>query len=261
MDIDLSEKNALVCGSTQGIGKASAMELAQQGANIILIARNEDKLKAVVKELPVKGGQKHGYLVADFDYPERLKKLMVDFVSNTTVHILLNNIGGPTAGQAIDADESEFIKAFTKHLICNQILVKAVVPGMKSSGYGRIINIISTSVKTPIKGLGVSNTVRGAVASWSKTLSNELASFGITVNNILPGLTMTGRLDSLIKSRSRDQGKTEEEIKQQMLNTIPAGRFAQPEELANAVAFLASPAAAYINGVSMSIDGGMTPSL
>ena len=261
MNLNLTGKNALVCGSTQGIGKASAIELALLGATVILLSRNEETLRAVVKELPAPVGQVHDYLVADFNNPDQLKSVIEKFVKNNPVQILINNTGGPPAGQAIDATTEEFIKAFTSHLICNQILVQALVDGMKHAGYGRIINIISTSVKVPLKGLGVSNTTRGAVANWAKTLSLELAPFGITVNNVLPGSTMTGRLDSLIKNKAEKTGKSYDEIKREMIAEVPVGRISEPHEVAAAVAFLASPAAGYINGINVPVDGGRTGSL
>lgn len=259
MNLDLTGKRAVVCGSTQGIGKASAIELALLGANITLIARDEEKLKAVVKELNPTG--QHNYLVADFSSPETLKQKINEFAAKNPIHILINNTGGPPGGQAIDAKVEDFIKAFSNHLICNQILVQAVVPSMKQAAFGRIINVISTSVKIPIKGLGVSNTIRGAVANWSKTLSVELAPFGITVNNVLPGATMTGRLESIINTNATKSDKTFDEAKHDMVKEIPAGRIADASEVAAAIAFLASPAASYITGINVPVDGGRTGSL
>lgn len=261
MNLDLTGKRAIVCGSTQGIGKASAIELASLGAAITLVARDKEKLKSVLKELPVHHKQAHTFLVADFNLPEILKAAVEKYAEKETVHILINNTGGPPAGLAIDATTDEFIKAFSNHLLCNQILVQALAPGMKKAGYGRIINIISTSVKIPIRGLGVSNTIRGAVASWAKTLSLELGSFGITVNNVLPGTAMTGRLESIIKTKADKSKKTFEETKQEMISEIPAGRIAEASEVAAAVAFLATPAAGYINGINVPVDGGRTGSL
>lgn len=261
MNLDLSGKRAVVCGSTQGIGKASAIELALLGAGITLVARNEESLKSTLKELSTASGQQHNYLVADFNHPDRLQEEIRNYAKNNRAHILVNNTGGPPAGLAIDAAPEEFINAFTSHLICNQILVQALVPAMKEARYGRIINIISTSVKIPLRGLGVSNTTRGAVANWAKTLSVELGPFGITVNNVLPGTTMTGRLDSLIRSRAEKSGKTYEEIKNEMIAEVPVGRISEPDEVAAAVAFLASPAAGYINGINVPVDGGRTGSL
>jgi 3-oxoacyl-[acyl-carrier protein] reductase len=261
MNLDLTGKRAVVCGSTQGIGKAAARELAALGANVTLIARNEEKLQETLQELNTTSGQQHEYRVADFNAPDELRLKIETYVANTHVHILVNNTGGPPGGLTIDANTDEYLKAFSSHLLCNQILVQAVVPGMKLENYGRIINIISTSVKIPLRGLGVSNTIRGAVANWSKTLSFELGPFGITVNNVLPGATMTGRLESIIKNNAQKTGKSFEEAKHDMVKEIPLGRVAEASEVAAAIAFLASPAAAYINGVSIPVDGGRTGSL
>jgi 3-oxoacyl-[acyl-carrier protein] reductase len=261
MDLDLKGKRAVVCGSTQGIGKAAAVELALLGAGVTLVARDEAKLNAVLSGLQTAVGQEHNYVVADFDYPDTLKEKISAFASQHTVHILVNNTGGPPAGQAVDAGTEEFVKAFSNHLLCNHILVQALVPGMKKEKYGRIINVISTSVKIPIKGLGVSNTIRGAVANWSKTLSAELGPFGITVNNVLPGATMTGRLESILRTKAEKSGIRYEDAKQEMIREIPAGRISEPHEVAAAIAFLASPAAGYINGINVPVDGGRTGSL
>jgi len=260
MDLSLRGKNALVCGSTQGIGKATAIELASLGASVILMARDEKKLKTTLSELP-STNQNHSFVVADFSFPDQVKSVIDKLVSEKEIHVLINNTGGPPAGQAIDSKPEDFLNAINAHLICSQILVQACVPAMKKNRYGRIVNIISTSVKIPIKGLGVSNTVRGAMASWSKTLSLELAPFGITVNNVLPGSTKTGRIESIIQTRSQKTGKTEDQIRQEMIDEIPAGRMAEASEVGAAVAFLASPAAGYINGVSLPVDGGRTGSL
>ena len=261
MDLNLEGKRAVVCGSTQGIGKASAIELALLGASVTLIARNETKLAAVMGELKTSARQHHNYLVADFDFPNELKKVVSNFAGAHIAHILVNNTGGPRAGSAIDASVEEYLKAFESHLVCNQILVQALVNGMKEQKYGRIINIISTSVKTPIQGLGVSNTIRGAVANWSKTLSVELAPFGITVNNVLPGASMTQRIESVLQEKANKTGKSLEDLKREMIAEIPARRISEPHEVAAAVAFLASPAASYINGINIPVDGGRTKSL
>jgi 3-oxoacyl-[acyl-carrier protein] reductase len=262
MKIDLTGKRAIVCGSTQGIGRAVAEEFAKLGASVILVARNETSLQKVRSELDTSAGQSHDFIVADFADAMALKEKITAFISkNPPVHILVNNTGGPPAGPAFNAKPEEFERAFSNHLICNHILTQAVVPGMKAEKYGRIINIISTSIKQPIKGLGVSNTVRAAVANWAKTLAEELGPFGITVNNVLPGATKTTRLESIIANRAKSSGATIDEISQRMIDEIPAGRFAEPAEIAYAVAFLASPAAAYINGVSLPVDGGRTECL
>lgn len=261
MDLNLKGKNALVCGSTQGIGKAAAIELASLGATVTLLARDEAKLKSTLNELSSSHGQKHDFVMADFSFPNQVKKAIDKLMSDKDIHILINNTGGPPAGPAIEAKPEDFLIAINAHLICSQILVQACVPGMKKNNYGRIVNVISTSVKIPIKGLGVSNTVRGAMASWAKTLSIELAPFGITVNNILPGSTKTGRIESIIQTRAQKSGKSEDQIRQEMIDEIPAGRMSDASEVANAIAFLASPAASYINGVSLPVDGGRTGSI
>lgn len=257
MKIDLTGKNAVVCGSSQGIGRAIAIEFAKCGANVVLVARNEESLRKVLRELPASKTQNHNFIVADFSNPEELRSKMLNFASEAKpVHILVNNTGGPKGGEILKAETGEFEQAFRNHLICNQIMVQALVEGMKRNEYGRIINIISTSVKQPIKNLGVSNTIRAAVANWSKTLSVELAPFGITVNNILPGATRTERLFGIFKSRSEASGKSLDEIEKEWLAEIPAGRFAEPEEPAYAAAYLASSLAGYINGINLPVDGG-----
>ncbi|CAL2093650.1 3-oxoacyl-(acyl-carrier protein) reductase [Tenacibaculum sp. 190524A05c] len=258
MNLDLERKNALVCGSTQGIGKATAIGLAEEGVNVTLVARNEDKLKAVLKELP-NNNQEHSYIVADFTKPEDLKNKIE--ASKNSYHILINNTGGPAGGPVFNAELNEFERAFTMHLKCNHVLTQAVVPFMKEQGYGRVINVISTSVKQPLDGLGVSNTIRGAVANWSKTMANELGQFGITVNNVLPGATSTERLNEIINNKANKTGKSVDEVINTMKNAAPAKRFAKPEEVANAVVFLASERASFINGINVPVDGGRTKSL
>ena len=261
MNLDLTGKRALVCGSTQGIGKAAAIELALLGADITLLARDEEKLKDTLQDIPDLGNLGHHYLVADFSDPENLRSVITNYVSENSIDILVNNTGGPPAGPAIEADVAEYLKAFNSHLICNQVLVQAVSPGMIESGYGRVINVISTSVKTPLRGLGVSNTIRGAVASWAKTIATELGPFGITVNNVLPGYTLTSRFESLRNSKSVKENKSEEAVEKEMVSDIPAGRIAEASEIGAAIAFLASPAASYINGINLPVDGGKTLSL
>lgn len=262
MNLSLQHKTALVCGSTAGIGKAAAIELAQLGANVILLARNEVKLQETLASLDTSQGQKHGYLIADFAQPEQLKNTLTTFLSTgKEVHILVNNTGGPAGGAIAEANILEFTNTFQQHLVCNHILAQAVIPYMKTAGYGRIINVISTSVKQPLRNLGVSNTIRAAVANWAKTLSIEIAAWGITVNNVLPGATDTERLASIITNRAKKTGKFESEIAAEMQAEIPAMRFAQAEEIAAGIAFLASPAAAYINGINLPIDGGRTACL
>ena len=258
MNLSLEGKNAVICGSTQGIGLAIAEQLALLGANCTLLARNEVRLKEVIHELDIALRQQHGYLVADFDNPGEVKTAIGEHVKKRPVHILVNNTGGPQPGPIVSAEGDEFEKAFQQHLINNHNLAKAVLPGMKASGYGRIINIISTTVRIPLNNLGVSNTTRGAVASWAKTFSNEVGQFNITVNNILPGLTETQRLQQLISVLAKGRNVTDDVVKNEMISSIPMKRLGIAEEIANVAAFLASPAASYVNGVSIPVDGGRT---
>lgn len=258
----LQNKFSFVCGSTQGIGKAIAITLAEMGSSVVLVARNEEKLQATLKELDNSQGQSHQFLCADFANPTGLKKSIEEFLlKGNYAHILVNNCGGPKGGLIKDAVPEDFISTFNQHLICNHILVQALYPKMIELGYGRIINIISTSVKQPLPNLGVSNTIRGAVASWSKTLANELGQYGITVNNVLPGATDTSRLTELAEIKAQKTGQSVEEIFKEMANESPMKRIAKPEEVATAVAFLASPDASYINGINLPVDGGRTKSL
>lgn len=261
MDLNLSGKNALVCGGSAGIGLASACELASLGANVTLLGRNAEKLKNCLPLLNISQHQKHNYLVADLSDPAAVKETLGLQIKDSGFHILINNTGGPPPGQAIDTDFSDFLMVFKMHLGSAQTITQLVVPEMKKSGYGRIINIISTSVKIPIAGLGVSNTIRGAMASWAKTISLELGPFGITVNNVLPGSTMTGRLDSLIRNKAEKSGKSYEKIKEEMMAEVPLRRISEPSEVAAMVAFLASPAASYVSGTSIPVDGGRTGSI
>lgn len=259
MKLSLKNKTALVCGSSDGIGKAIAIELAKLGTKCILLARNEEKLKGVVEILDQSAGQKHHYLTADFSDIEQVKKAAAGI--QEPVHILINNTGGPAGGQLVDADYSEFQNAFNQHLVSSHVLMQAMIVSMKEAGYGRIINVVSTSVREPINGLGVSNTIRGAMASWAKTLSNEVAPLGITVNNVLPGYTQTNRLNSLIGSIAENWGVDEETVVKDMQSVIPMDRFGKPEEIAALAAFLCTPAASYITGTSIQADGGRINSI
>lgn len=262
MDIDLTGKRAIVCGASKGIGKACAFEIAALGASVTLVARSQQALEAISLELDTSKGQTHRVLVADFSNSEALESIVHAHVEEYgPFHVLVNNSGGPPAGHVHTAKQGAFIGAFTQHLIGNQIMVQAVLEGMKNARYGRIINIISTSVKQPIAGLGVSNTIRGAVASWAKTLAAEVGPYGITVNNLLPGYTETDRLMEVLKAKAEAQNIALEDLIEAEKQSIPARRFGQPHELGQAVAFLASPAAAYINGTNVTVDGGRTQCL
>lgn len=262
MKLDLTGKHALVCGASKGIGRATAETLASLGADVTVLSRDRDALDALARTLPkTHGAQKHAWLSADVSNIDALRAAVETMVAAHPVQILINNTAGPNPGLTINASGEQFIDTFQRHLLANHALVQATVGGMKAAGYGRIVNVISTSVKEPIKNLGVSNTIRGAVASWAKTLAGELAAHGITVNNVLPGFTRTQRLEQIIEERVAATGKPRADIEAGMLASVPAARFAEAHEIAAAIAFLASPAAAYINGINVPVDGGRTQSL
>ncbi len=261
MDLDLKGRHALVCGGSDGIGRAAAHELALLGADVTVMARREEALREVATTLPQGGGQQHGWIACDVAKTDALRAQVEALANGKPVHILVNNTGGPPGGPAHQAQPAAFLDAFSKHLIANQALVQALLPGMRAAAWGRIVNVISTSVKEPIVGLGVSNTVRGAVASWAKTLSRELAPMGVTVNNVLPGFTDTGRIAQLVRDRAQASGESEAAVADGMRKLVPLGRFARPEEIGGVIAFLCSPAAGYVNGVSLAVDGGRTYSI
>ena len=254
-------RHALVCGGSEGIGRASAMALAAAGLSVTVLSRRAERLREVVDALPTSSGQVHGCVAADANDTDGLAAAVAALCAKRPVHVLVNNTAGPPGGPANAATPEQYLAVFRQHLVANQVLVQAVLPGMRAAGYGRIVNIISTSVKEPIANLGVSNTVRGAVASWAKTLASELGGSGITVNNVLPGYTRTQRLEQILDERAAATGKAREEIAAAMLATVPAARFAEPAEIAAAVAFLCSPEAGYINGINLPVDGGRTRSL
>lgn len=262
MDLNLEGKTALVCGASQGIGLACAQALAEMGASITLFARDPGRLETALATLANNGAQQHQFIVADFSNTADVSRAASEWLTeHGACHILVNNTGGPAPGSVNAAQLDDFQAAFAQHLLNNQQLSQMLLPGMQNTGFGRIVNIISTSVKQPISNLGVSNTIRGAVANWAKTLASEVAAHGITVNNVLPGATATGRMDQIIKNKSAKQDLSEAQVIEKELAEIPAGRFGQPAEVANAVAFLCSPAAAYITGINVPVDGGRTRSL
>jgi len=261
MDLDLTGRHALVCGASEGIGRATALELAQLGASVTVLARRADVLQTVVDSLPTAHGQTHHALAVDMDDTDGLRDAVCAHIAAHPAQILVNNTGGPAGGTAHEAPLDAFDAAFRRHLLGGQTLVQAVLPAMRATNWGRIVNVVSTSVREPIAGLGVSNTVRGAVASWAKTLSRELAPDGITVNNVLPGYTRTGRIDQVVADRVRRSGQDEDAVLASMRASVPAGRFAEASETAGVIAFLCSPAAAYVTGVSLPVDGGRMASI
>lgn len=258
--MNLSGRTALVCGASQGIGQATAVALSELGARVILVARNAANLEKSRGLLNAPASGAHEAWVTDLADPAQLDELVAR-AAGAGLDILINNTGGPKGGPITQAAPAEFENAFRQHVVAGQRLAQAALPHMKSENFGRIINVISTSVKAPIPNLGVSNTVRAAMANWAKTWALEVAPFGITVNNVLPGYTETSRLEQLRGANAAGRGITEADVEKQWLSQIPAGRFGQAWELGAAIAFLASPAAGYINGINLPVDGGRTPSL
>lgn len=262
MNLDLLGKHALVCGGSDGIGRASAHELALLGANVTVLARREELLREVAANLPrPHSTQQHGWIAVDVSDTQTLRIKVEAVVSAHPIQILIHNSGGPAGGPLAKATTDSLMAVFQQHLIAGHVLMQALLPSMQMAKFGRIVNIISTSVKEPLAGLGVSNTIRGAVAAWSKTLASELAPHGITVNNVLPGFTATSRLTGLIQAAMTSSGRTEDEVAAGMRATAPMNRFADPSEPAAAIAFLCSPAAGYITGINVPVDGGRTRSL
>ena len=265
LNTDLSGRTALVCGASQGIGLASAVALAELGCRVTLFARDPERLGGAQAALPNVEGtqpdQRHDIAVADFFDPAMVLDEAKGALERAggVFDILVNNTGGPPGGPIAEATGEAFLKGMTAHLVNNQNLARLVLPGMKERGYGRIVNIISTSVKCPIPGLGVSNTVRAAVAAWAKTLAGEVAQEGVTVNSVLPGFTDTARLASLFEGKAARQGVESKAVKDEAIASIPMGRLGTPEEVAAAVAFYCTPAAGYITGTVLAVDGGRTP--
>jgi len=257
----LDGRHALVCGASAGIGRAAALAFAERGARVSVLARSRSALETLLPELLAAGAPAAHALPADLEDRKTLASLLeAHLAHHGRVQILLNNTGGPPAGPLLEAEEEDFLRAFGRHVLAAHLLVRALLPGMREAGYGRILNVISTSVREPIPGLGVSNTIRGAMASWAKTLSRELPP-GVTVNNVLPGFTDTARLASLKTTLAEGRGVSPEEIEAGWLASVPEGRLGRPGELGAVLAFLASPSAAYVRGQSLAVDGGRLASI
>ncbi len=257
MERSLVGQTALVGGASKGIGRGCAEALAAAGATVLLLARHQDTLDEVREALPTPEGQAHRARAVDFFDWRAVGEVAADEVaSNGPITIVVNNTGGPGVGPATEADPSAFVDGVSLHVASFQATVQAIQPGMIEEGHGRIINIISTSVTSPIRNLGVSNTVRAAVANWGKTLAVELGPLGITVNNVLPGYIDTERLATSTVRRAELAGTTPEAMMESLTTSVPAGRLGTPADIGAAVAFLASPAASYVNGVDLPVDGG-----
>ncbi|MEO6721701.1 MAG: SDR family oxidoreductase [Ferruginibacter sp.] len=261
MEVSLKGRKALVGGGSRGLGKAIAMQLAESGATVTIMARNEEKLKALVATLPTPFGQQHNYLAIDFTDLEKFKSIVATYFQNHQIDILINNTNGPSAGGALDKNVDDYQQAFDLLFKTTVFLTMEAIPGMRNRNYGRIINLASISVKEPLQNLVLSNSIRSAVVTWAKTLSLELAVSGITVNNILTGYFDTERLNEIYGTQATSKGINVEEYKNMMKTNIPARRFGEPAEFGYLVAFLASANAAYITGANIPIDGGLLKSI
>jgi len=252
----LSGKHALIFGASKGIGAATAKMMASAGADVTICARNQDSLDKLTSELVNLGEGQHNSRVVDLEDLDKLDHVVAEILENLgSVHILINNSGGPPGGPLLDNSVEDFHAPFTRHLHAAHKITKKLVPVMEQQGYGRIIQVISTSVKEPIPNIGLSNTLRGAMASWAKSLSRELAPC-ITINNVLPGFTATGRLDNLANTINKKTGKSHQEIHEGWISQVPIERLVDPLETASAITFLAMPASGAIRGVSLAVDGG-----
>ena len=258
MKIDLTGKKALVGGSSKGIGLGIANELANSGASVCLMARNESRLKEIVGQLP--NSSNHSYLVVDFSKFEEYKLKIEEYIQNNHVDILVNNTQGPPAGNSLSKNIDSYQEAFD--LLFKSVVhtTSLVIPKMQKNKWGRIINVTSVSVKEPLNYLVLSNSIRSAVVAWAKSLSVDLGPDGITVNSILTGYFDTERIKELNKEKSKSLKITETEVLDKMKSLVPASRLGRPEEYGYLVSFLSSDKAAYINGASIPIDGGLLKS-
>jgi len=261
MERPLTGRRALVCGASAGIGRATALALAEAGAEVTALARRADRLEALLPELLRRGAPAARFLALDLEDRAGLgPAIEAHLTDHGTIQVLVNNAGGPPSGPLLEAGDEDFLRPLARHLLAAHHLVRLLLPGMLAAGYGRIVNIISTSVREPIPNLGVSNTVRGAMAAWAKSVSRELPP-GVTINNVLPGYTDTERLGELKAAAARRLGRSPAEVERDWLAPVPEGRLGRPEEIAAAVVFLASPHASFVRGVSLPVDGGRLQSL
>ena len=262
MDLGISEKRALILGSSQGLGFGIARYLAQEGAKVMLLGRNEERLKKSAEALQAEGTKLQNYVVADLsdsDSAARIHEATMDALGG--IDILVNNSGGPQPGSVANIDAADWLTQFETMILRIMEITSLCLPGMRAEGWGRVINIVSSGVIQPIPNLGMSNTLRASLLGWAKTLSNEVAGEGITVNSVVPGRIHTSRVDELDAKAAEHQGKTPEEIAAASRATIPTGRYGRVEEFAAVVTFLASEPASYVNGSMIRVDGGFIRSL
>jgi 3-oxoacyl-[acyl-carrier protein] reductase len=260
--LDLSGKIGLVTAASQGIGFAAAMAIAKAGGDVAIMARRKDVLEKAKEKIMKSTGRQVLAICGDVSDHCLAEKAVAQIQQQLgQVDILINNAGGPPPGMFMDIGMTEWSSALNQNLLSVVTFSKAVIPGMKAKKWGRIINVASTSVKEPMKGMVLSNATRTAVGAVSKTLSLELAEFGITVNTVCPGPTLTARADFLIQNRCRNESISREQVINEISEKVPVGRMAQPSEIGDAICFLSTDMADYITGVVLAVDGGLTGSL
>lgn len=260
MKISLKGKKALIGGSSRGIGKAIAIQLAESGASVTLMARSTDKMKAITEKLPTSDNQNHHYLQVDFSDHTAFRSIIENYFETNHVDILVNNTQGPEAGGALEKKVGDYQNAFDLLFKSVVLTTELALKHMQDQGWGRIINVASISVKEPLNYLALSNTIRAAVVTWGKSLSIDVAKDGITVNNVLTGYFDTERIAQLNAKKAEKMGVSETEVLRAMENNVPTKRIGKPKEYGYLVAFLASEKAAYINGANIPIDGGLLKS-
>ena len=259
--IDLSGKNALVGGSSAGLGKAIAVQLAQSGASVTLMSHSEEKLQNIVDELPKDQGQEHQLLTVDFNDFEDYKKIVTAYFQENSIDILVNNTQGPSAGTALEKDVEDYQQAFDLLFKVAAFTTELALRKMRNNKWGRIINVASVSVKEPLPYLVLSNSIRAAVVTWAKSLATEVGPDQITVNSVLTGYFDTQRITDLNARKAKQQGISEDEVLKEMESKVPVRRIGKPEEYGYLVAFLASEQASYITGTQIPIDGGLLQSI
>ncbi len=261
MNISLEGKKALVGGSSAGIGKAIAIQLAKSGASVTIMSRSENKLKAIVADLPTDKGQKHQYIKVDFTNFDSFKNIISEYFKSNSVDILVNNTQGPPAGSALDKSIDDYQAAFDLLFKTVVYTTELALEKMRANKFGRIINVSSVSVKEPLSYLVLSNSIRTAVTAWAKSLTMDVGPDNITINNTLTGYFNTERIEEIIRRKSAKTGISEADVRKTMESEVSVKRMGDPEEYANLVTFLASDLAGYISGINIPIDGGRLKSL
>jgi len=257
MDLSIKGKNAIVCASSQGLGKSAAVDLAKEGVNLAICSRNKDKINLVKQEIEQIADVKVVAIEADLSSEKDINALFQEAKKELkAIDILINNNGGPPPSTFEELTDEDWQRTFNSTMMSAIRLSKLVLPDMKKNKWGRIINISSVSVKTPVNGLFLSNSIRMGVLGWAKALSDEVAPHGITVNSVCPGTTKTERIEQILNAQSESSGKDKSEIEKAMANSIPMLRIGEAADLSALITFLASEKANYMTGLAVQVDGG-----